>query len=492
MSEKRIVDTSTTLRQKFKREDLPENIPIPNTDKPTLIVYKKSELYKVIDISDKSFINIGRSPEADLWLAMETVSKAHSIIERRSEQYFIKDLGSKNGTFVNTEVLSPDKERVILDGDVIKISAFYLCCHIPQPSPQSQEAPEIADDLEVGDATMADDATVAGESAPPTEGQKKSELFEMIESNSDVNLENDPNVNTIMAIRSDKKMQEKFDEAEKIIRYYIKPIPEKAGHARLAKLYKPLTQIGGDFYSIFDIDEDHLGVALGDVAGHGMPAALIMIACMTMLELHGRNFNSPAEALSRVNEDIAPRLERGKFVTVFYGILNTKSGEFRYCSAGHPPPYLFNTSTGEAPKPLAGKGPGFGIFRNRKVDYEVHSVQLERNDRLLLYTDCVLEAGRHTKEEDKQAFLQDLRDLIDQYNTENFDEILDGIQTNLQKWEDRDECFGEENLCQVIQSHPKASTEEILRIIYDEVKKFSFPQDLDDDTTLITVDWQGA
>jgi len=90
-------------------------------------------------------------------------------------------------------------------------------------------------------------------------------------------------------------------------------------------------QVGGDFYDFFKFDDDHLAFFIGDVAGKGMPAAIYMAVCRTMLKAIGSEVFDPAECLFKVNNMLIPESDISTFVTVFYGVLNLKTGVLSYC-----------------------------------------------------------------------------------------------------------------------------------------------------------------
>jgi sigma-B regulation protein RsbU (phosphoserine phosphatase) len=98
--------------------------------------------------------------------------------------------------------------------------------------------------------------------------------------------------------------------------------------------------VGGDFYDAFHIDEEHVGVVIGDVQGKGISAALLMAVSVTMIRAVSKNTLAPAQVLEEVNIMLLRDITPDRFVTVFYGILSAKTGEFTYCSAGHNLPYL--------------------------------------------------------------------------------------------------------------------------------------------------------
>ncbi len=147
--------------------------------------------------------------------------------------------------------------------------------------------------------------------------------------------------------------------------------------------------VGGDFFDFFLIDEDHLGIVIGDVSGKGIPAALYMAVTRTQIKTTALQGMSPEECLREVNHVLVRERVSAMFATCFYGVLNTRTGELHYCNAGHNPPHLLRASGAVEPVDLAGGMP-LGLFDRRP--YTGGFVQLEPGDALFLYTDGVPEA----------------------------------------------------------------------------------------------------
>src|SRR5215510_4383059 len=102
----------------------------------------------------------------------------------------------------------------------------------------------------------------------------------------------------------------------------------------------PAREVGGDFYDFFLIDKDRLGFVIGDVSGKGVPAAIFMAMSRTLLKATALAGARPAECLQRVNRVLCLDNSSEMFVTVFYGIFDTRTGAIEYGNGGHNPPYL--------------------------------------------------------------------------------------------------------------------------------------------------------
>ncbi len=147
--------------------------------------------------------------------------------------------------------------------------------------------------------------------------------------------------------------------------------------------------VGGDFYDFFKIDNDRLAFFIGDVAGKGIPAAIYMAVCRTMLKSIGSEVIDPAECIFKVNNMLIPESDITTFVTVFYGLLNIKTGELSYCNGGHNLPYL-QSAGGEVTELKDVGGLLLGKFDD--APYEKHSIQLKPGDTIMTFTDGVTEA----------------------------------------------------------------------------------------------------
>ena len=94
-------------------------------------------------------------------------------------------------------------------------------------------------------------------------------------------------------------------------------------------------EVGGDFYDFYFIDEDRLAFAVGDVSGKGIPAAIYMAVSRTLLKAIAHQIVNPGEVLRKLNTLLIPESESATFVTVFFGVLNIRTGELQYSNGGH-------------------------------------------------------------------------------------------------------------------------------------------------------------
>lgn len=165
-------------------------------------------------------------------------------------------------------------------------------------------------------------------------------------------------------------------------------LPDHAGIEAYA-IMEPAKDIGGDFYDAFFAAPDRLFVAIGDVSGKGVPAALFMARTITQMRMEVLRSRSASTVLEAVNRALCAGNEAGMFVTLFCGILETETGIFRFANAGHNPPLLLD-SDGQCEFIKVKKGLVAGIIES--AHYPPDTLMLRPGQSLLLYTDGVTEA----------------------------------------------------------------------------------------------------
>jgi len=151
---------------------------------------------------------------------------------------------------------------------------------------------------------------------------------------------------------------------------------------------QPAQEVGGDFYEFFQLDDGRVGVAVGDVSGKGVPAALVMAGtCAYLGGMAAASGASPGEALALANEALFARIPPNMFVTCFYAILEPESASLTYANAGHDLPYLHRNGDAEE---LRARGMPFGIMPG--MSYEEGEVSLAKGNCVLFYSDGLVEA----------------------------------------------------------------------------------------------------
>jgi sigma-B regulation protein RsbU (phosphoserine phosphatase) len=170
----------------------------------------------------------------------------------------------------------------------------------------------------------------------------------------------------------------------------------------------PALDVGGDFYEYFLLDPDRLGIVIGDVSGKGVPAALFMAMSLTLLKAVARKGMPPGECLREVNAILTRDNRSEKFVTLFYGILDRRTGQLHFSNGGHNHPFIVPRNGDPRMLDAEAGGTFLGCFED--AHYETGQGSLEAGDVLVLYTDGVTEAmnsiGNHFSNSRLQAFLE--------------------------------------------------------------------------------------
>jgi len=215
----------------------------------------------------------------------------------------------------------------------------------------------------------------------------------------------------------------------------------------VSAVYRAAQEVGGDYYDFYRIDERHLGIVIADVAGKGVPGALVMIMTRTILKMISSSNLSAAGTMAEINDAIVPEMQRGMFVTALYAILDQRTKALLVSSAGHNPMAIYRADTGECelvkPKGIALGFAKGGRFRDLT---EERQIQINRGDRILLYTDGVTEARNRAMAE-----------------------------------------FGEERLYELMRSHNGAPSEELLETIMQEIDSHRGDEAQYDDISMVTL-----
>ena len=243
------------------------------------------------------------------------------------------------------------------------------------------------------------------------------------------------------SIKGDLAVAREIQQA--ILPRIIPPFPENAHQIDIAASMEAAKDVGGDFYDFFRIDEDHIGFVIADVSGKGVPAAIFMAVCRTLIRATGIKGGAPSECITYTNDLLVEESVSDMFVTVFYGIYNLKSGEVVYTNAGHNPPYVVKADGSIKNLPLS-KNLVTGIVEG--YQYTEETLQLEHGDTLLLYTDGVTEA-------------------IDTESKE----------------------YGEERLKNLLRQSAQASCQELIDMVKADVKSFAGDEEQSDDITLLAI-----
>lgn len=207
----------------------------------------------------------------------------------------------------------------------------------------------------------------------------------------------------------------------------------------------PAREVGGDFYDFIEMGKDRLGLVVGDVTGKSVSGALVMAASRSVFRMLSEEKLTVGDTMIRANRRIKKDIKSGMFVALIYAVLDGRNKILSLCSAGQTQPIYFSSKTREArlQETLGDKFP-LGILEDS--DYQETQIPLEPGDRVIFYTDGIVEAMN-----------------------------------------EKQEIFGFERLLEVLQSAGPISADELLREILNKVKLFAGNAPQYDDLTLIVV-----
>jgi sigma-B regulation protein RsbU (phosphoserine phosphatase) len=203
----------------------------------------------------------------------------------------------------------------------------------------------------------------------------------------------------------------------------------------------PCHTVGGDYYDYFDCAEGRIGIVVADVAGKGMPAAMMMSSLQAHMQVLMETAASPAQIVKRLNRSISARCPGNRFITFFLGLLDPVTGEMTYCNAGHNPPLLVRADG--TVEMLEGGGMILGIVPGS--EYEERTTRMNAGDLLALYSDGVTEACRPDCEEE----------------------------------------FGEKRLGEVLAAHCKSPSSAIIAAVMKDLTEWCSGQAFADDVTIL-------
>jgi sigma-B regulation protein RsbU (phosphoserine phosphatase) len=209
----------------------------------------------------------------------------------------------------------------------------------------------------------------------------------------------------------------------------------------IAGMWQPARSVGGDYFDTLPLGNDTAAICIGDVAGKGMPAALLMANLQAAVKATASASAAPATVCERVKEIFGGNLSGGKFISFFYGLLDAKARTFTYSNAGHNPPILVRAD-GNVER-LSRGGPAMSrLFKN--IPHQQDTATLGAGDRIVLFTDGVSEARRGEEE------------------------------------------FGDDRLIELLLAHRHLGTGELLERILDRLHDFT-AGDFSDDVTLVAI-----
>jgi len=221
--------------------------------------------------------------------------------------------------------------------------------------------------------------------------------------------------------------------------------PLMAG-ASVASHYRAATEIGGDYFDFLPQSDGEMGIAFGDVSGHGLTSGIVMAMAKAALLVQVEVDPSPRAVLNTLNEIVIKTAPKRIMMTFFFGLLDPTTQQLRFSSAGHLDPYVYRADGGRL-EPLSSWGFPLGV--RRRDPFREHMVEFSPGDRLILYSDGLIEAV-----------------------------------------DDDGEPFGFERFEQVLRDAGHLSADEIKKTLLNSVRKFTRNRPPEDDQTLVVVSFE--
>lgn len=238
------------------------------------------------------------------------------------------------------------------------------------------------------------------------------------------------------------RMSRDLKAAAKIQEAFLPREVSRVPGTDFAWIYRPCDELAGDGLNVVPLGNGRFGLYVLDVSGHGVASALLSVAMSRLLtspsepssilcrpggDRNPFDIASPDEVAGRLNQLFPFDPATEQFATLVYGILDVSSGEFRYVSAGHPGPV--HLPSGAEPVILECRGFPIGLSAEA---YDVRSIQLEKGDRLYLYSDGIPEAMDH---DDEQFGNARLLDAIQRGRSEPLRESVNALLVEISRWQ---------------------------------------------------------
>jgi serine phosphatase RsbU (regulator of sigma subunit) len=242
----------------------------------------------------------------------------------------------------------------------------------------------------------------------------------------------------VAAIRVESARLAEVEQAERIMKRDLSQaaeiqrriLPETAPEVpglQLAGFNAPCRTVGGDYYGFVSYPSGRVGLALGDVSGKGMAAALMVMAFEARLRVLVEDTENPATLVVRLNKITCANCPSNRFITFFFSVLDPATGNLSFANAGHNPPIVVRTS-GEV-EMLDGGGPVLGVLPI--APYSEQQARLGPGDLLVVYSDGVTEAANLGDEEFGE---ERLIEVLKRRRTESSDAIVSAVMESLNRF----------------------------------------------------------
>lgn len=219
------------------------------------------------------------------------------------------------------------------------------------------------------------------------------ELFKTLGSQCGLAIQN---AKLVQAFLDQQRLRQELHVAKDIQQGMLPRKNIERPRVEIAGFNQPCDETGGDYFDFIRMPERRIGVVIGDVSGHGIGAALFMATARALLRAFTYKVPDPAAVLGEVNLFLERDMPAGSFMSLFFGEVDTRSGAFRFASAGHNEIIIFRKRTGTFEE-LTKTGPALGLIEG--ATYGIgETLPIDRGDILFLYTDGLPEAMSPDKE----------------------------------------------------------------------------------------------
>ena len=196
------------------------------------------------------------------------------------------------------------------------------------------------------------------------------------------------NLLVLLEVADRLSLKNDLEIARDIQKAMLPPGRFRAPGADVAALSRPANTVGGDFFEILPLGDGRLAVAVGDVAGKGSPASLLMALLLAMMRTLTDERLAPADLMARLNIQVCRQAPGNRFITLCYAVFDMATGELTYVNAGHIPPLILRADG--AVERLPDGGVALGMFE--QSTYHAGCVSLRPDDLLAMYSDGITEA----------------------------------------------------------------------------------------------------
>jgi len=259
-----------------------------------------------------------------------------------------------------------------------------------------------------------------------------------------------------------ERLAHELDLARDLQRSLLPAERTVAGPFILEGAHFAAAEVGGDYYDYFPLPDGRIGFAVADVSGKGLGGCLVMSMLSALLRANRGTTTSPAAVLAALDEQLSESLPSGTFVTMFYGILDPRSGRLTHASAGHNPTFVYRRATGEIEQ-LQSRGIPIGAIRGGAIRSTLQDqvIELGPGDALVQYTDGISEAFDPTEKD--QFGYERMAAVLRQKADQGPRAVLSGLHEAVSAWTGGVSAMDDETLLVVyrdpdIAAPPAAST----------------------------------